>query len=365
MGNPSAAPGNETQALLNALEEGILIADGGRVRAANGALLRLVGEKLEDLVGRRLAELFADPEGAPLATLTSSDGVRLRDANGTLLPVSLRVVNARTCIVIDRSRERRLEQEVWRLAGPDAGRICLGDAPLASEVAGMIEHEIGTAATVVRGYLRMLLEERAGPLTSEQKSFLLEARRETDRTCTLVANLLELAATGNQGALRVVRKPERLTPLIEQAVEGCRSLFAEHELVVELDLELSEDLLRIDASRIEQVMVNLLSNAAKFAPFGTTIRVAAHELEQEEGPRIAVSVIDQGPGVARDEADQIFKPFSRGTHARTEHIAGVGLGLAVCHAIAVAHEGRVEAVPDLGHGHFRLILPARTEEEDS
>jgi signal transduction histidine kinase len=353
----SPSPGLETQRLLDALEEGILQVEEGRVSAANGALARMLGLPTDELIGIALSELLTDPDGVPLAELASSDAVRLREASGALLPVSLRVVNERTLIVVDRSRERRLEQEVWRLAGPEAARSCLLEGPLASEVACMIEHEIGTASTVIRGYLRMLLEERPGALTSEQKSFLLEARRETDRIGSLVSNLLELAAADSAAGLSIALKTERLQPLVEIAVDGCRPLFDEHEMQVEVELDLDSDEVRIDPLRIEQVLINLLSNAAKFAPFGSTVRVAAHVVEFEDGARLSVSVIDEGPGVSVEEADQIFKPFVRGSSAESGTVSGVGLGLAVCHAIAGAHGGRVEAIPGLGYGHFRLLLP--------
>ena len=87
------------------------------------------------------------------------------------------------------------------------------------------------------------------------------------------------------------------------------------------------------------------------------MRVGAHEFEDDTGASVSVSVIDEGPGVSTEEAEEIFEPFVRGTSAQTSGAPGLGLGLAVCHAIAVAHGGRAEALPSLGYGHFRLVLP--------
>jgi signal transduction histidine kinase len=346
-------PDLEWLRLLQHLEQGVLVLAEGRVEGANPALVQMSGQRFEDLHGRPFAELFCDPDGLPLTRVGDSAPARLRDHRGDLVPVTLRAVNERVVLVTDRSRERRLEEEVWRLAGAERPAAVAG--PPGGEIAAMIEHDMGTATTVVRGYLRMLLEERAGELTEEQRHFLLEARRETDKIGQLVANLLELASSDRPAALRIARKPARLKALISAVVDGCRPLFDERRQQLELELDVERDELHVDPLRIEQVLTNLLSNATKFAPTEGVVRVAVHEFEDESGRQLCVSVIDDGPGVDPEEIERIFEPFVRGSAAG--EASGVGLGLAVCRAIAEAHGGRIEAVPDQGCGHFRLILP--------
>ena len=352
------APGEETAVnvleLLDGLSEGVLRLERGSIAGANRSAARMLGVAPEALVGRAVSEVFADADGAALDAPASGDAVRLRDARGNLVPVTLRMLNDDVCLVVDRSRERILEQEVWRLAGAPGERD--GAAPFASEIAAMIEHDMGTASTVLRGYLRMLLEERAGPLGSEQRSFVLEARRETDRLAELLANLLEYAASGRPDALRCVRKPARLEALLEQVVQAWTPLCAEAGVTLAFEPELAHDELRIDPARIEQVITNLLSNALRFSPQGSALRLLTSEFEDETGRALCVSVLDRGPGVTGEEALRIFQPFVRGERPGSGR--GVGLGLAVCSVIAAAHGGRVEAVPDQGHGHFRLILYA-------
>jgi signal transduction histidine kinase len=347
-------------ALLAALEEGVLVVEEGRVRAANPAVSRISGFAPAELLGRRATELFTQANGAPLELPASCEAARLRDAEGALVPVSLRRVDARVCLVIDRSRERRLEQEIWRLGS--GGELCAPQLPAASEIAGMIEHEIGTALLLVRGNLRLLLDDRAGTLSEAQRSFAGEARRGAERVARLAGDLLEIAADQAPGVLRVVRKPVRLQALIEAAALEARPLFDERDQRLDLELALECDELRLDPQRIEQLLVNLLANAAKFAPPGSTVRVAAHEFEDDTGPHVCVSVIDEGPGVSVEEAAEIFRPFVRGSSAEQAKASGAGLGLAVCELIARAHGGRVEALVSPGCGHFRLLLPADPEE---
>lgn len=345
--------------LLDALDEGILVAKEGRVVWANAALARMAGLAPSELRGARVSELLADADGRPVAALSPA-AARLRDAGGRLRPVSVRGVDAETAIVVDRARERRLEQEIWQLSGA----LPTGGDPVVDETLGMIEHEVGTAATVIRGFLRLLLEGRGGALRPEQRSFLLEARRAAERVHELVADLQDLAASRSEGGLRVAPKRERLNPVVELAARAAGPALADRELGLDLELELRDDRLLIDTRRIEQVLANLLSNAARFAPRRTRVRVATHLVEDSGGEMAAVSVIDEGAGVDLGESEAIFEPFARGREPATGHgTRGAGLGLAICRAIAAAHGGRVEAVPSLGYGLFRLLLPIERQGE--
>jgi two-component system OmpR family sensor kinase len=292
--------------------------------------------------------------------LAPGDAVRVRDASGELVPVSIRAVGSGCFIVIDRSRERRLEREVWRLA-EELRR--LGHAPRGfpshEEVLGMIEHEIRTAATVIRGYTRMLLDERVGPVNPTQRSFLAEARLGTERITALLDNLLELASLECQGALRVVRRPEKLHPILADAVAQARPLLAERGLRAELRFDASEDSVLADAARVQQVIVNLLANAAKFGREGTSVRVET--ATDAEKRAILISVSDEGPGVSAEEAESIFRPFVQGRAAAAAGGGGVGLGLAICQRIVCAHDGTIEAIAEPGGAVFQVSLPLDVE----
>jgi signal transduction histidine kinase len=127
---------------------------------------------------------------------------------------------------------------------------------------------------------------------------------------------------------------------------------------LELELGAAPDALQGDAERLEQVFVNVLANAAGFSPEGGRVVVASELAELNGGPVLQVAVADQGPGISRADAERIFTPFVRGPRPAGAGSGGVGLGLAICRRIAAAHGGRIEAVPDLGYGLFRVTLPS-------
>jgi signal transduction histidine kinase len=350
----------ELARVIEALEEGVLVLEDGRIVRVNDALARMVGSPPEELTGQALVDLLTDAEGRPHAEPSAGQACRLRSARGDLVPVTLRPVTDRVYLLADRSRERRLEGEVWRLTNRlrGEGGAEPADDPSGAEFFGMLEHEIRTAATVVSGYTRLLLDERVGAINATQRAFLQESRKATERISSLLDNLLELSSLQCPTGMRVVRKPVQLHEVLRSAVEALRPVLDDRRLEVALELDAAQDLVQGDFTRLEQVALNLLANAGKFSPEGTRIRIATALCDGEEGQAILVSVDDEGPGVTSEERERIFRPFVQGEAAAgSVRSAGVGLGLAICRKILETHAGSIEAVPSLGHGLFRFTLP--------
>ena len=218
----------------------------------------------------------------------------------------------------------------------------------ADQAQDRIEHELKTALTVARGYLRMLA---GGDLDAGSRELLEQARRQVERFDAL---LDELRAVRAQPLPPRAHKPGRLQAAIESAAAAVRPAFEERGLALVLALDPEIPPTGLDAERIEQLALNLLLNAAKFAPAGSQVRVTLDLVEGRDGPRALLSVADQGPGVAAHEVASIFDPYVRGAGAAAA--PGTGLGLAICREIAEAHGGSIEAVPSASGGLFRVML---------
>jgi signal transduction histidine kinase len=149
----------------------------------------------------------------------------------------------------------------------------------------------------------------------------------------------------------VLRK--RVCDLGELA-ESCVSLF--RSMAPYHRFEMSREgsmVLRADATRLEQVLNNLVGNAVKYSPEGSLVRVALGS----EADHLFLWVADQGPGVSPELARDVFRPFTRGP-SEHEEVAGVGLGLYVSKRIIEAHGGTLEVFPTSGHGAtFLATLP--------
>lgn len=343
------------EALLESMDEGVLVLDGEEILLANAALLRMVGPTAT-LVGRRTGDILADHDGRPLDSRDVSGEARLRTEGGGLLPVSVTRLGERLVLVRDRSRERALEQEVWR-----ASRGAGGEAPGPGRaewqaLLGIIEHEIRTPITVVLGYTRLLIDGRGGELTGSQRESLVTIRKAAARIDRLLDSLLVYEGD-DPTAVRVERRPTSLHDVIRDAVDAIRPIAEERSIAVLLELEPSADPVDADPFRLEQVFTNLLENALKFAPEGSTVRVNATVGEGEKGEVVLLTVEDEGPGIEAAEAERIFLPFVQGRAARGGSVGGVGLGLAICQRIVEAHGGSIEALPSPGGGLFRVVVP--------
>jgi two-component system sensor histidine kinase KdpD len=170
------------------------------------------------------------------------------------------------------------------------------------------------------------------------------------RLASLVDSLLEMARL-QSGGVHLRRDWQSIEELVGAALRAGEAALAGHPTTLEIPADLP--LVRCDALLIERVLVNLLENAAKFGPPAGTIGVRA----EVAGDALAITVSDQGPGLAPEEAGALFEKFARG---RTETaVPGVGLGLAICRAIVEAHGGKIDVLPrEPGHGaRFRFTLP--------
>jgi two-component system sensor histidine kinase KdpD len=165
----------------------------------------------------------------------------------------------------------------------------------------------------------------------------------------LVNNLLDMARI-QSGDVRLNRQWQPFEEVVGSALKVTQTALAGHKVEVELDPGLP--LAEFDAVLIERVLCNLLENAAKYTPKGSTVRVAA----SVSGKDLLVSVTDNGPGLPRGQEEAIFEKFTRGE--RESATAGVGLGLAICRAIVEAHKGRIRAENRAeGGARFVFTLP--------
>jgi two-component system sensor histidine kinase KdpD len=165
----------------------------------------------------------------------------------------------------------------------------------------------------------------------------------------LVAKVLEMTRL-EAGGIAPARDWHALGEIAGAVLRRLAERLAAHPVRVEMAPDLP--LARVDATLIEQVLANLLENAAKYTPAGTTIILRA----AAEGGELVVSVEDEGPGLPPGDPEQLFAKFERG--AAEGPIGGVGLGLAICRAIARLHGGRIwaERRPQ-GGAAFRFALP--------
>ncbi|MBB6173767.1 two-component system OmpR family sensor kinase [Nocardiopsis mwathae] len=232
------------------------------------------------------------------------------------------------------------------------------DAQRASEqrvraFAADASHELRTPLTTILGYAELY---RQGAIPdAELPEAMGRVENEAARMSRLVAELLELARLDRVGSLQLGRAD--LAAVIRGMVDDARTLEPEREISLEAPAELWCD---VDEARICQVVANLLGNVRDHTPPGTAARV---RLEGREAEGVAVlRVSDEGPGMGEEDLRRAFDRFYRGNR---EPGGGSGLGLAIVHAIAVAHDGRVDIAAEPGGGTAVTVrFPLRQAAEE-
>ncbi len=223
---------------------------------------------------------------------------------------------------------------------------------------GVLSHEIRTPITTLYGMLAVLRSHRRSMQPDEVDAYVDDLGAEADRLRRLTEDLLVLSRTDGE-RLEVGRHPVALRPLTTAAVARERRASPGHAIVIDVSGAippvLGED------GYVEQVLRNYLSNATKYSPPATTIRVSLTSVDRG----VAVRVVDAGLGLPTGSADRVFDLFYRAPEAIAS-AGGAGIGLFVCRKLIEAMDGRVWAVSLAGSERgteFGFWLPAATDDE--
>lgn len=212
-----------------------------------------------------------------------------------------------------------------------------------------IAHELKTPLTGIKGSVTTLLSSNS--ITEEDRRELLTViNEEVDRLNHLVTQAVEMAQLDAQ-EVHMTFRPERLTDLIDDAIEASAGTLDGHRVEIKLPPELPP--VRADRSFIAKVLSNLLENAAKYSGPGSPIFVSA---EQRSGV-VAISVADRGIGIDAAEQPLIFDRFYR-VRSQSHYTSGTGMGLSISRAILEAHHGDITVTSQPGQGSvFTFTLP--------
>src|SRR5438445_316472 len=214
-------------------------------------------------------------------------------------------------------------------------------------------HELKTPLTVLRGGVERAITTPGLP--QDTLATLEETLQEIKRMTELVDALLTLARA-DEGIAPVHREPVDLREIVEEARETGELLAEQAGGQMELATPPDPVVVPVDASRIRQLILNLVTNAVKYTPSGGSVRM---QLGQSDG-RVTLTVADTGIGIAPGDLPHIFDRFWRADSARTRtgERPGAGLGLAICKWIAEAHGGPLDVQSRPGRGTtFTVTLP--------
>lgn len=221
-----------------------------------------------------------------------------------------------------------------------------------SKFIGIVSHELKTPLTALKAYVQMLSNWAKKQKDSFTVGTLSKVEKQVKKMLNMINSLLNLSGA-EAGKIHLTKQEFLLDELISEVIEETLFITASHQIVL-----LPCESIRINADRdkVEQVLVNLLSNAAKYSGNAEPIEMSC-ELGND---KVTVSVRDHGLGISSQNIAKLFLPHYRVEGKETEKIEGFGIGLYLCAEIIQRHNGNISAESELGKGStFKFTLPVR------
>ena len=221
------------------------------------------------------------------------------------------------------------------------------------EFIGTVSHELRTPLTSMNGFVELLLEEDADPLTDDQRSYLATVQRGSNRLEGLINDLL-LTAQVRSGHLEIRKTSTDLVEVARNAVKSAQPHAGQNALELSVTAPLLPIRIEADVVRLGQAIDNVISNAIKFTPAGGRVTVTLAQSAHDA----TLTVADTGMGMTADDIERLFERFFRTDSAHAKQIQGTGLGLPIVKAIVDAHDGviTVTSEPNVGT-EFVITLP--------
>lgn len=226
-------------------------------------------------------------------------------------------------------------------------------ADMKSNFVAMVSHELRTPMTSVLGSLGLVKGLLGNELPENVQSLINIAHTNTERLIALINDILDIEKI-TSGGVELNYETFDLMLFLNEAINANMGYAERQKVSFKLTEFPQTTLLRADFAKLQQVMNNLLSNAAKHEPEEGFIEISAQRFQE----KVRISVKDHGPGIPEKFKNEIFDKFSQADNSNTRNIKGTGLGLAIAKAIIEKHEGEIGFISTLGEGaEFYIELP--------
>jgi two-component system CheB/CheR fusion protein len=322
---------------------------------------------MHDVVGKRMLELVPSIEGYWLSnfgrTALTGESIRFDNEYKALNrwfdvyafkvgePDGRKVAVLFTDITGQRKLKQELSQKAEQLAAESRGK---------DEFLAMLSHELRNPIAAIRSAVYLLGLEANSNQDAVERESLEVIERQTANLVKLISDLLEVSRVVS-GRVRLDEKTVDITEIVRHAIETVAPLIAEHKHELVQHLCSDQVLISADATRLEEVFINLLNNAAKYTPNGGRIEVGCEKLESRNAVRILVR--DNGVGIETDllKEGHLFDLFTQADRSLDRSGGGLGIGLSLAHRLVDMHRGTIEAKspPEEGKrgSEFIVTLP--------
>lgn len=338
---------NQLKAILDSMSEGVLVLDHeGRILLINPSLLQILKLSEEEVIGRFLEEVIRHYE--------------LQEAFGTAagknesLTCEIHFASPGldlTLLVHIQPIEKKEKQGGFVAVFYDVSTLKKLESVRRDFVAN-VSHELKTPLTTIKGYSETLLE---GALedSSVSRKFVETIYKHSERLARLIDDLLELSQIESQKREYRIEFLE-FTDILSHALRAIDSLVQQKNLNVSKDITQNLPAMKADRLAIEQILFNLLDNAARYTPEKGSIRIQA----KPEHQLVQIDITDTGIGIPEEQIPRIFERFYRVDPSRSRELGGTGLGLSIVKHLVSALGGTITVESKPGQGStFSFTVP--------
>jgi len=330
---------NKTREILYSIPLGLLVVnEQQRIEALNKLVEEFFGYQTEELVSQKINVLF--PELNILTVNPKPVQVLAKRKGGETFPAEIFVneydAQLNFVHVQDITERSRLDK-------------------LRQDFVAMVSHDLRTPLTSIRGFLTMVDEGAYGDISSNGHRAVERAQSSADFLISLVVDLLD-AEKIESGDFEPEYQETTSGTVVDRAMYAIQAASKSADVAVEKDV--TNDVFWADEDRIVQVIVNLVGNAIKFSPPGSTVTISGGM----EGAGVVFRVRDRGPGIPKHLQSAIFERYRQLNQPKETKKRGFGLGLAICKALVEKHNGRLWVQSEEGKGStFCFSVPLNDE----
>jgi len=278
---------------------------------------------------------------------------------------AMAIMNARLFQEVQQERALLAQRVDERTADLSLANAQLSQAMrLKDDFLASMSHELRTPLNSILGRTEATLEEIYGPLTPQQIKSLRGVEESGHHLLNLINDILDVAKI-DSGVLKLDYDMVHVDVLCTTCVRMVAQTAQQKQIKIITTVDTTTEFVYADQRRLQQILVNHLSNAVKFTPSGAGNKVGLEVVGDEGQQTLTFTVWDTGIGIAQQDLPKLFKPFVQIDSSLTRQYAGTGLGLALVLRLAEAHQGSVKVESEVGKGsRFSVILPWNNQQID-
>lgn len=221
-----------------------------------------------------------------------------------------------------------------------------------------VSHELRTPLTSIRGFAQTMLSSWDKLDDDSKKRFLKIIEDQSNRLINLIENMLSVSKLQNEKD-DLVYKASNLKTVIEPVITIIKNAYPTHEFVFNYNPQTPE--ISIDRDKFQQIMTNLIENAAKYSNDNTTVTIKVAPMEN----CVSIRVTDRGIGILPENYNQIFTKFARIDNPLTRKVQGSGLGLYITKNLVEKMGGKITVISGDGETTFEVLMPIKSVEEQA